>query len=161
MPAEQPIPYASAGNPHDGGDNRPSKHFHHSMFHGFDFDATMLRIGSMNALLHGVENPDIRYRGSLADGTSGEEELYPVILAHPPVRRMPRRREAGSLSSPGVGSFADRSALPAAVRRPSSTLPGGCTGRCPTVSPSRSTPRTPRRARARTCPATPTMSSRA
>jgi hypothetical protein len=36
------------------------------MFHGFDFDNTMLRIGSMNMLLHGVENPDIRYRDSLA-----------------------------------------------------------------------------------------------
>jgi hypothetical protein len=36
------------------------------MFHGFDFDNTMLRIGSMNMLLHGVESPDIRYRDSLA-----------------------------------------------------------------------------------------------
>src|SRR5687767_6992745 len=42
------------------------EHFHHGMFHGFDFDNTMLRIGSMNMLLHGVENPDIRYRDSLA-----------------------------------------------------------------------------------------------
>jgi hypothetical protein len=37
------------------------KHFHNTMFHGFDFDSTMLRIGSMNMLLHGVEQPDIRY----------------------------------------------------------------------------------------------------
>lgn len=35
------------------------KHFHNSMFNGFDFDGTMLRIGSMNMLLHGVESPDI------------------------------------------------------------------------------------------------------
>ncbi|MBE3041521.1 SAM-dependent DNA methyltransferase, partial [Candidatus Bathyarchaeota archaeon] len=42
------------------------RHFHHGMFHGFDFDNTMLRIGSMNMLLHGVENPDVRYRDSLA-----------------------------------------------------------------------------------------------
>lgn len=34
------------------------EHFHHSMFHGFDFDSTMLRIGSMNMLLHGIESPD-------------------------------------------------------------------------------------------------------
>ncbi len=33
------------------------QHFHHSMFHGYDFDTTMLRIGSMNMLLHGVEQP--------------------------------------------------------------------------------------------------------
>ena len=31
------------------------QHFHHGLFHGFDFDNTMLRIGSMNMLLHGVE----------------------------------------------------------------------------------------------------------
>src|SRR5450759_5117358 len=39
-------------------------HFHKSMFHGYDFDSTMLRIGSMNMLLHGIEAPDIRYRDS-------------------------------------------------------------------------------------------------
>jgi type I restriction-modification system DNA methylase subunit len=36
------------------------EHFHHGMFHGYDFDNTMLRIGSMNMALHGVDNPDIR-----------------------------------------------------------------------------------------------------
>ena len=46
------------------------KHFHASMFHGYDFDATMLSIGSMNMLLHGVESPDIRYRDSLSEGAS-------------------------------------------------------------------------------------------
>ena len=40
------------------------------MFHGFDFDNTMLRIGSMNMLLHGVENPDIRTATRLAQDTS-------------------------------------------------------------------------------------------
>jgi type I restriction enzyme M protein len=38
----------------------------------------------MNMLLHGVENPDIRYRDSLAESLSGEEELYSLILANPP-----------------------------------------------------------------------------
>src|SRR5205823_10500704 len=42
-------------------DEKQKTHFHHDTFHGFDFDNTMLRIGSMNMLLHGVENPDIRY----------------------------------------------------------------------------------------------------
>src|SRR5437879_1226993 len=59
-------------------------HFHHRMFHGFDFDNTMLRIGSMNMLLHGVENPDIRYRDSLAQDHAGEEERYTLLLANPP-----------------------------------------------------------------------------
>jgi type I restriction enzyme M protein len=60
------------------------KHFHHGLFHGFDFDNTMLRIGSMNMLLHGVENPDIRYRDSLAQDHAGEEERYTLVLANPP-----------------------------------------------------------------------------
>lgn len=60
------------------------KHFHHSMFHGYDFDATMLRIGSMNMLLHGVEAPDIRYRDSLSEGASEDAEKYSLILANPP-----------------------------------------------------------------------------
>lgn len=44
----------------------------------------MLRIGSMNMLLHGVENPDIRYRDSLAQDHAGEEEKYTLVLANPP-----------------------------------------------------------------------------
>ena len=52
------------------------EHFHNSMFHGFDFDGTMLRIGSMNMLLTRVEEPDIRYQDSLSsegawDGRGG------------------------------------------------------------------------------------------
>src|ERR1035437_1617185 len=60
------------------------RHFHHEAFHGFDFDNTMLRIGSMNMLLHGIENPDIRYRDSLAQDHAGEEERYSLVLANPP-----------------------------------------------------------------------------
>jgi type I restriction enzyme M protein len=60
------------------------EHFHNSMFHGFDFDNTMLRIGSMNMLLHGVEAPDIRYRDSLSEGAGEEEGIYSLILANPP-----------------------------------------------------------------------------
>jgi type I restriction enzyme M protein len=65
-------------------DTKTRKHFHHGMFHGFDFDSTMLRIGSMNMLLHGVENPDIVYRDSLAQDHAGEEEKYTLVLANPP-----------------------------------------------------------------------------
>jgi type I restriction enzyme M protein len=60
------------------------RHFHASMFHGYDFDATMLRIGSMNMLLHGIESPDIRYRDSLSEGASDDAEKYTLILANPP-----------------------------------------------------------------------------
>lgn len=60
------------------------QHFHHGLFHGFDFDNTMLRIGSMNMLLHGVENPDVIYRDSLSQDHAGEEEKYTLVLANPP-----------------------------------------------------------------------------
>lgn len=59
-------------------------HFHHSMFHGYDFDNVMLRIGSMNMLLHGIEAPDIRYRDSLSEGAAADEARYTLILANPP-----------------------------------------------------------------------------
>lgn len=65
-------------------DEQQRRHFHQSMFHGYDFDSTMLRIGSMNMLLHGVEAPDIRYRDSLSEGAGSEEGLYSLILANPP-----------------------------------------------------------------------------
>lgn len=65
-------------------DPKSREHFHHGMFHGYDFDNTMLRIGSMNMLLHGVENPDIRYQDSLAQDHAGDEEKYTLVLANPP-----------------------------------------------------------------------------
>lgn len=60
------------------------EHFHNGMFHGYDFDNTMLRIGSMNMALHGVDNPDIRYKDSLGQDHAGDVEKYSLILANPP-----------------------------------------------------------------------------
>jgi type I restriction enzyme M protein len=57
-------------------DAKLRRHFHHGLFHGFDFDNTML--------LHGVENPDITYRDSLAQDHAGEDEKYTLVLANPP-----------------------------------------------------------------------------
>jgi len=65
-------------------DARQREHFHNSMFHGYDFDSTMLRIGSMNMLLHGIEAPDIRYRDSLSESVSEDADKYTLILANPP-----------------------------------------------------------------------------
>ena len=70
------------------------EHFHHGMFHGYDFDNTMLRIGSMNMALHGVDNPNIRYQDSLAEDHAGDEEKYSLSLANPPF--------AGSLDDEGT-----------------------------------------------------------
>ena len=61
-----------------------AKHFHNGMFSGYDFDNTMLRIGSMNMQLHGVQNPSISYRDSLAEDHAGDPEAYSLILANPP-----------------------------------------------------------------------------
>ncbi len=60
------------------------EHFHSHMFHGFDFDPTMLRIGSMNMVLHGVENADVAYRDSLAEEHGADTGAYSLILANPP-----------------------------------------------------------------------------
>ena len=65
-------------------DNKQRQHFHQRMFHGYDFDHTMLRIGSMNMALHGVEGPHIRYRDSLAQDHADDAEAYTLILANPP-----------------------------------------------------------------------------
>jgi type I restriction enzyme M protein len=75
-------------------DAKLRKHFHEALFHGFDFDNTMLRIGSMNMLLHGVENPDIRYRDSLAQDHAADAQAYTLVLANPPF--------AGSLDYEGT-----------------------------------------------------------
>lgn len=58
--------------------------YHNEQFHAFDFDNTMLRIGAMNLLQHGVENPEVTYRDSLANLHGEEEEKYDLILANPP-----------------------------------------------------------------------------
>jgi type I restriction enzyme M protein len=61
-----------------------NRHFHDGMFHGYDFDQTMLRIGSMNMQLHGVEGADIRYRDSLSSSHGDDADKYSLILANPP-----------------------------------------------------------------------------
>ncbi|MEA5465282.1 type I restriction-modification system subunit M [Leptothoe sp. PORK10 BA2] len=60
------------------------RRFNSGTFHGYDFDSTMLRIGSMNMLLHGVENPDVRYRDSLAQADEDDAERFSLLLANPP-----------------------------------------------------------------------------
>jgi type I restriction enzyme M protein len=60
------------------------EHFNSEMFHGFDFDPTMLRIGSMNMMLHGIEDPKIEARDSLSEDHAGVNEEFTLILANPP-----------------------------------------------------------------------------
>ncbi len=76
--------YLRVNHPQLFRDERLRKHFHSGMFHGFDFDPTMLRIGSMNMTLHGVDSPDVSYRDSLAQEHDRDAGKYSLILANPP-----------------------------------------------------------------------------
>ena len=60
-------------------------HYMNSMFHGYDMDRTMLRIGAMNMMTHGIDNPYIEYRDSLSD-QNPDREKYSLILANPPFK---------------------------------------------------------------------------
>ena len=64
-------------------DNR--EHYMNHMFYGFDMDRTMLRIGAMNMMTHGVESPFIEYRDSLSDQNL-DTDKYSMILANPPFK---------------------------------------------------------------------------
>ena len=61
------------------------EHYMNKMFHGYDMDRTMLRIGAMNMMTHGVSNPNIEYRDSLSDQNE-DKEKYSLILANPPFK---------------------------------------------------------------------------
>lgn len=64
-------------------------HIQKDMFHGFDFDSTMLRIAAMNMLLHGIENPCIEYKDSLSEQSQVAQEYegsFDVVLANPPFK---------------------------------------------------------------------------
>lgn len=60
-------------------------HYMNHMFHGYDMDRTMLRIGAMNMMTHGVENPFIEYRDSLSE-QNPDADKYSLILANPPFK---------------------------------------------------------------------------
>jgi type I restriction enzyme M protein len=66
-------------------DQSLNHHFNNEMFFGHDMDTTMLRIGAMNMMLHGVENPNIDYRDSLAEANT-DAGRYSLILANPPFK---------------------------------------------------------------------------
>lgn len=67
-------------------DDANMAHFRRGMFHGADFDASMLRIGAMNMAMHGIDDPDIRDLNSLAAEGRGIERAYSLVLANPPFK---------------------------------------------------------------------------
>lgn len=91
------------------------EHFNNHMFHGFDMDRTMLRIGAMNMMLHGVDNPNIEYRDSLNENNT-DKDKYTLILANPPFK--------GSLDADSVSADLLRVTR---TKRPSCcSLPSSC-----------------------------------
>lgn len=66
-------------------DKQKKDHYMNHMFHGFDMDRTMLRIGAMNMMTHGIDNPFIEYRDSLSD-QNPDREKYSLVLANPPFK---------------------------------------------------------------------------
>ena len=67
-------------------DEELKAHFHHHMFHGSDFDSSMLRIGAMNMTLHGIDNPSIENRDSLSEDHAAHRSAYTLVLANPPFK---------------------------------------------------------------------------
>ena len=72
-------------------DARQWKHIQSDMFHGFDFDVTMLRIAAMNLMLHGVDTPDIHYQDTLSNNFPEKfpkiaSNAFDLILANPPFK---------------------------------------------------------------------------
>ena len=61
------------------------EHYMNRMFTGYDMDRTMLRIGAMNMMTHGVDNPFIEYRDSLSE-QNADKDKYTLILANPPFK---------------------------------------------------------------------------
>ena len=81
------------GNKHFTGDQLEPyrQHINSQMFWGFDFDTTMLRVSSMNMMLHGVNGANIRYQDSLSKSIKEhyprqEQNFFDVVLANPPFK---------------------------------------------------------------------------
>jgi type I restriction enzyme M protein len=67
------------------------KHIQKSMFHGFDFDVTMLRIAAMNLMLHGLDTPNIHYQDTLSNSFPDRfpkfaSDAFDLVLANPPFK---------------------------------------------------------------------------
>lgn len=66
-------------------DKQKKEHYMNRMFYGYDMDRTMLRIGAMNMMTHGIDNPFIEYRDSLSDQNT-DKDKYTLVLANPPFK---------------------------------------------------------------------------
>ncbi|WP_053955857.1 type I restriction-modification system subunit M [Inediibacterium massiliense] len=76
-------------------------HFRTKMFYGFDFDPSMVRIASMNLMLHSVDNPNVRQMDTLSKNYE-EENKYTVVLANPPFKGSIDKEDINSTLAKGA-----------------------------------------------------------
>lgn len=62
------------------------KHYNNEMFMGMEFDPSMIRIGVMNMVMHGIENPQLRFVDALSEANNSFTEEATLILANPPFK---------------------------------------------------------------------------
>ena len=67
-------------------DSKVQKHYANEMFMGMEFDPTMIRIGAMNLISHGIENPQLIDVDSLSQNNADFTEKASLILANPPFK---------------------------------------------------------------------------
>ncbi|MFN8321248.1 MAG: N-6 DNA methylase [Chitinophagales bacterium] len=83
------LAYDEEGKPHnligDKIDPKVHKFLKSHALTGYDFDTTMVRMGAMNLMLHGVDNPNFRYTDALSKQFT-EKQCYDVILGNPPFK---------------------------------------------------------------------------
>jgi type I restriction enzyme M protein len=61
-------------------------HFQHKLFMGMEFDPTMIRIGAMNLMLHGIEQPNLIAVDALSEANNTFTEKASIVLANPPFK---------------------------------------------------------------------------
>lgn len=61
-------------------------HYNHALFNGVEFDPSMVRIGAMNLMLHGIESPNLISADALSEDNGELKDAYSLILANPPFK---------------------------------------------------------------------------
>ena len=125
--------------------NRQKKdHYMNHMFFGYDMDRTMLRIGAMNMMTHGIDNPFIEYRDSLSDQNPDKEEVFPDS-GQSAVQGQSGRGHRVRRSAESLQDQENRAAVPGAVpadaeasagAAPASSRTACCSARPPRTRPS-------------------------
>ncbi|WP_252250024.1 class I SAM-dependent DNA methyltransferase [Clostridium sp. ZBS13] len=81
--------------------NEEWEHFKNEMFYGFDFDPSMVRIASMNLMLHSIDDPNVRQMDAMSKRYE-EENKYTLVLANPPFKGSIDANDINSTLSKGA-----------------------------------------------------------